>query len=229
MTETTESWPTLGPFIARQPAPLAGSGRLSGIAKQPATEALWLGVAGLEGDRVMERRWHGGEARALCIYPGQHYRHWQRAFPRGRFAPGSLGENLCCEGLDEQTACIGDRLRWGEALLEISQPRTPCRSLDQHLRSPGLGRSMAQEARTGWLCRVLEEGWVTADAPLLRLDCRYPQASVAALWHARNDPAVDERQLRAFIDLPPLARHYRGELRERLDLRRRQQDQGSLF
>jgi len=43
---------------------------------------------------------------------------------------GSLGENLTTRGIDVHDLRIGDRLRAGGALLEITKPRGPCSALD---------------------------------------------------------------------------------------------------
>ena len=43
---------------------------------------------------------------------------------------GALGENLTSRGLDMRSLRIGDQIRAGGALLEITKPRGPCRQLD---------------------------------------------------------------------------------------------------
>jgi len=43
---------------------------------------------------------------------------------------GALGENLTTRGIDVRQLRIGDRLRAGGALLEITSPRGPCLQLD---------------------------------------------------------------------------------------------------
>ena len=229
MADECQSWPVIGPLIREQARPLPDGGRLSGIDKRPAAQPIWLGASGFATDQVLDRRWHGGADRALCIYPLQHYRRWQRLFAQASFGPGAFGENLCCDGLDESQLCIGDRLRWGQALLEVSQPRSPCVTLDRRHRAPGLSRALAQSGRTGWLCRVLEEGWVESDAPLLISQPAANGVSVAQVWRCYSAQGVAEPELRQLIELPQLAEHYRRLFRERLDRRRAERDQGNLF
>jgi MOSC domain-containing protein YiiM len=43
---------------------------------------------------------------------------------------GAMGENLTTRGIDYRLLRIGDQLRAGGALLEITQPRGPCAALD---------------------------------------------------------------------------------------------------
>ena len=52
---------------------------------------------------------------------------------------GALGENLTTRGLEIRDLRIGDQLRAGGAMLEITQPRGPCRQLDVY------GASLKQE------------------------------------------------------------------------------------
>ena len=229
MPEHDPHWASIGPLIRPRPLPLAAGARLSGIDKQPVSEPLWLGRQGLAGDQVLDRRWHGGDERALCVYPQLHYHYWQRLLPQLQLGPGAFGENLCPDSPDETQLCIGDRLRWGEALLEISQPRAPCVSLDRRHGLPGLSRSLAQCGRTGWLCRVLEEGRVAPNAPLQRLNNPFPQASLARVWRCWQAPQAERAFSQWLCRLPALAQHYRQGLRERLDSQRRLEDQGRLF
>ena len=81
--------------------------------------------------------------------------------------PGAFGENLLTQGLDPSALRPGDRLRVGdEVLLELHDVREPCgtlRALDRRFPDLMVGRS-------GWVCRVLEEGLVRAGMPVTRLD-----------------------------------------------------------
>jgi MOSC domain-containing protein YiiM len=43
---------------------------------------------------------------------------------------GALGENLTTRGLNIHDIRLGDQIRAGSALLEITQPRGPCSQLD---------------------------------------------------------------------------------------------------
>ncbi|HJZ99168.1 MAG TPA: MOSC domain-containing protein, partial [Candidatus Solibacter sp.] len=44
--------------------------------------------------------------------------------------PGAMGENLTTRGLEIRDIRIGDQIRAGGALLEVTQPRGPCSALD---------------------------------------------------------------------------------------------------
>lgn len=68
--------------------------------------------------------------------------------------PGIIRENITTDGLNVNSLPIGQRLRVGEARLEVSAVCTPC-DLMETIR-PGLRRELW--GRRGMLCRVLEGG-----------------------------------------------------------------------
>jgi MOSC domain-containing protein YiiM len=72
--------------------------------------------------------------------------------------PGIIRENITTEGLAVNALMLGQRLRIGRALLEVTSVCTPCDQLEK-IR-PGLRREI--RGRRGMLCRVLEGGVVRA-------------------------------------------------------------------
>jgi MOSC domain-containing protein YiiM len=68
--------------------------------------------------------------------------------------PGVIRENITTHGLDVNGLAKGQRLRIGDAKLEVSAVCTPCDKLE-NIR-PGLQREL--RGRRGMLCRVIEGG-----------------------------------------------------------------------
>lgn len=71
-------------------------------------------------------------------------------------APGVVKENITTRGLALRELHPGQRLRVGEALLEVTLPCEPCSRMDD-IR-PGL--QLELRGRRGMLCRVVEAGWI---------------------------------------------------------------------
>ncbi len=117
---------------------------------------------GLVGDAQADLRVHGGPHRAVYAYPGEHYEHWNRVAGPGPWEPGMVGENLTTRGLDEENICIGDVLRAGTCLLQVSQPRAPCATLAARVGSNTFPDLFSRSGRVGFYLRVLEEGRVRA-------------------------------------------------------------------
>ncbi|WP_312952548.1 6-hydroxyaminopurine reductase [Superficieibacter sp.] len=142
--------------------------RPSAIDKVQVDGELTLTERGLQNDEQAEKKIHGGPDRALCHYPREHYRHWAQEFPEQAelFVAPAFGENLSTDGLTEQTVYIGDIFRWGETLIQVTQPRSPCFKLNFHFAISDMATIMQNSGKTGWLYRVIAGGKVAADAPL---------------------------------------------------------------
>ena len=135
----------------------------TGGAKSPVPRAMLL-FDGFEGDGQGDRRNHGGPDKAVCVYPSVHYPHWQRMLGRG-LDPGAFSENLTVSGIREARVCVGDVFRAGEALVQVSTPRTPCDKVAGKNGEKQLSKWISGSGYTGFYMRVLEEGLVkTGDA-----------------------------------------------------------------
>lgn len=176
--------------------------RPSAIAKLQVEGELMLTELGLVGDEQAETSYHGGPDRALCHYPREHYAHWKTTFPEQAalfFAP-AFGENLSTEGLTERNVFIGDIFRWGNALIQVTQPRSPCFKLNFHFSISDMSSQMQASGRVGWLYRVITGGKVSADTPL-ELVSRNSDVSVldaaAIAWHMPFDDEQYRRLMSA--------------------------------
>jgi MOSC domain-containing protein YiiM len=79
--------------------------------------------------------------------------------------PGVLRENITTDGLNVNSLEIGQRLRMGKALLEVTMVCTPCNQMER-IR-PGLRKELW--GRRGMLCRVVEGGVVRPGDPIEKL------------------------------------------------------------
>jgi len=68
--------------------------------------------------------------------------------------PGAVKENITTRGLNVRDLKGGQRLRVGEALLEVTVPCEPCYRMDEIRR----GLQDELRGRRGMLCRVIEAG-----------------------------------------------------------------------
>ena len=100
----------------------------SGICKQPVTKELFLTKMGFEGDGVADLKHHGGLDKAVCVYSIDHYPYWEEVLGI-KMSYAAFGENLSVSNLHEDEVCIGDVFKLGEAIVQVSQPRQPCRTL----------------------------------------------------------------------------------------------------
>ena len=190
--------------------------RPSAIAKIQVDGELTLTDRGLVGDEQAEKKIHGGPERALCHYPREHYLYWAREFPEQAewFVAPAFGENLSTQGMTEENVFIGDIYRWGETLIQVTQPRSPCFKLNFHFGISDMSAQMQKAGKTGWLYRVVLGGKVSADAPL-ELASRLNDVSVyeacAIAWHM----PFDDDQYRRLLSVAGLSTSWTRTMQKR--------------
>jgi MOSC domain-containing protein YiiM len=141
---------------------IKGRAVISCIFKKPSSGRVTVTKLGLEGDSQADLAVHGGEMKAVYIYPSEHYAYWRNEFPGMEMPWGSFGENLTTEGLSEGKLHVGDRLRAGTASFSVTQPRLPCYKLGMRFGSAKVVDLFLKGGRTGFYLRVLKEGAVGA-------------------------------------------------------------------
>ncbi|WP_100009790.1 MOSC domain-containing protein [Lentibacillus sediminis] len=187
---------------------------MTGIQKELVEEAF-LSKTGFDRDDVADKKNHGGMDRAVCVYPYEHYAQWEQEFDRPLPA-AAFGENLTITGMLEKDVCIGDTYQLGEAVIQITQGRIPCSTINKRTGIPTLLQRFVGTGYSGYLCRVLEEGTVRMDAEV-KLIQRHPErvpvhAATMIHLHGRNDREGMERVLQ----VDELADKWRKKLEKRL-------------
>lgn len=194
------------------------SGKASGIAKRPIEGPVEIRQRGIPVDEQADRRHHGFPAMALHHYPGEHYA-WLRetfgALPRLAGA-GSMGENIAARGLTEDDVSIGDRFRLGSALLEVSQPRQPCATIEQHHRQTGIVKAIVATGRCGWFYRVLEAGICAAGDALQREERGHEDWTIARTFAAVYGRKPDPSAMREIAGLPRVSDRLQRDIEKRI-------------
>ncbi|MBY0403459.1 MAG: MOSC domain-containing protein [Cyanobacteria bacterium] len=153
----------------------------SGIAKKPVDTPVYVDEEGLQGDTIVDRRFHGGRYKAVYSYAIEDYQAWGHMLaqdskakpgkPLSPFPTGGFGENLTTQGLDASMVCIGDQFQIGKDLiLQVTEPRHPCRTLGMHFQDMGIIRQFLKEGRFGIYYQVIQPGFVQAGDPILKLE-----------------------------------------------------------
>jgi MOSC domain-containing protein YiiM len=98
-----------------------------GIPKRSIPQAI-LTPHGLEGDAWDHPGIHGGPLQAVLLICAETVDELRES----GFAVyyGALGENLTTVGLDRKQMRPGQRYRTGQAVLELTKIRVPCKTLD---------------------------------------------------------------------------------------------------
>lgn len=138
----------------------------TGIHKRPVDGAVIAHERGLAGDQQADLKLHGGPDKAVYAYPCEHYAFWTArrlaAFRHEPLAPGSMGENLTLQGVLENQVWIGDRLHIGDAVFEVTEPRSPCFKFNVKMDLAHASKLMIQSGYSGFYLRVVKPGAVCA-------------------------------------------------------------------
>jgi MOSC domain-containing protein YiiM len=135
---------------------------VTGIFKEPVEGRVRARKLNLDGDGQADLRLHGGEEKAVYVYPAEHYDYWRGELPDMKLPWGMFGENITAEGLNENEVNIGDRFRIGGAVFMATQPRLPCYKLAAKFKRDDITKRFLRSGRTGFYLSVVEEGEVGA-------------------------------------------------------------------
>jgi MOSC domain-containing protein YiiM len=143
------------------PEVLSGKKYKTGINKTAVSGPMMVDAEGLVGDSICNRKHHGGVDQAIYLEGSLDLAWWAEELGRD-LPPGTFGENLIVEGLDNRTLAVGDRFAIGDVLLEVTSPRMPCATFAARMGEPTLVKRYARAARAGAYCRVLQGGMIEA-------------------------------------------------------------------
>jgi MOSC domain-containing protein YiiM len=198
---------------------LETEGQPTGIFKTPSAGPQHLTFTGLVGDVQADRRVHGGPEKALHHYAAENYARLAEAYPdcAAALMPGSIGENISTHGWREDTICIGDIFRIGTALVQVSQPRSPCWKINHKFGVADMSRFVADHGLTGWYYRVIEEGYVGMGDEFALQERPAPQVTLARLWQANIAHRPTLAELAELMTTPGLTPGWVEKLGDRRD------------
>lgn len=193
----------------------------TGIFKQTVTGRVAVHQFNLAGDGQADRINHGGEHKAVYGFASDHYAFWQKQLGLTDLPFGKFGENLTISDLDESRLSIGDRLRVGDSVLEITQPRVPCFKLGLIFGRDDMPRRFVENAATGIYFRVIETGSIAAGDEVSIAEPNSDQLSVQRLFRAYFDTSLPEHDktpvLQQALRIDALSDEWRDKLEKRLN------------
>lgn len=144
----------------------------TGIDKRPSADPLAVSApgpakagpgSGVAGDSIINRRYHGGDDQAVYAYAREDLDRWERDLGR-ELTNGVFGENLTTADVDVTGALVGERWAVGSdgLLLEVTSPRTPCRTFASWMGVRGWVKTFTAAALPGAYFRVIAPGTVRA-------------------------------------------------------------------
>ncbi len=141
--------------------PYHGNMISTGIFKYPVDGRVMLRATGFDGDGQADPSVHGGVEMAAYVYSQNSYDAWMTELDHP-LQPGEFGENLTVTGLTDDAVQVGDTLRIGDALVQVTSPREPCYKLGIRMGDHRFPARFRAANRMGFYLRVLEDGAVGA-------------------------------------------------------------------
>ncbi|MDO3637443.1 MOSC domain-containing protein [Mycolicibacterium arseniciresistens] len=187
--------------VARPRANPAKPSATTGIDKAPSDGAVLVQApgspgpgsgSGLAGDIIGNGKLHGGGDQAVYAYAREDLDNWSGRLDR-QISDGMFGENLTTSGVDVTTAVIGERWRIGSdgLVLELTAPRTPCKTFAAWLEIPGLIKTFTAAAVPGAYFRVITPGHVRAGDSITVTDRPDHGVTVQTVFRALlTDPSL---------------------------------------
>lgn len=158
--------------------------------------------SGVVGDHIGDTKHHGGQQKAVYAYAREKLDVWEGELGRS-LIDGSFGENLTTQGIDWTQALLNQRYQVGEAVLEVSVPRTPCRTFAKWMGERAWVRRFTEAGDCGAYFRVIAEGTVRPGDKIAALDepaHGFTMGEAFAAW--MGDDALARRMWELAI-LPP--------------------------
>jgi MOSC domain-containing protein YiiM len=147
------------------PERLPGKRYKTGINKHAFGGSVVVDREGLVGDAICNKKHHGGVDQAIYLEGSTTLDWWSEQLGH-KIAPGTFGENLVIEGLDNRGVAVGDRFIAGDLVLEATAARIPCATFAARMGDPQFVKRYTQAARPGVYCRVIHGGLATAGDPV---------------------------------------------------------------
>ncbi|MDL4841820.1 MOSC domain-containing protein [Aquibacillus rhizosphaerae] len=187
----------------------------TGFVKHAVTDSVWLSKHGFEGDGQADLKNHGGEEKALLMYPFEHYSYWNNRYNKN-FSVPAFGENITIVGLLEHAVFAGNIYSLGEAIVQVSQPRQPCYKIAEIHRVKDIPAVVTETGYSGYYFRVLKEGYVSNDDTLKLLEEEPNKISIAFIFGTLFHKKADINRIQQILKVDTIANSLRKSLVKRL-------------
>ncbi len=187
------------------------------IWKSPRDGRVRVSGVNIEGDEQSDLTVHGGQYKAVYVYPSEHYAYWRGELADADLPWGVFGENLTTEGLLETEVSIGDCFRIGTAEFQVTQPRQPCFKLGIRFGREDMVKRFVASGRSGFYVSIIRDGELgrgdVIDVTSRAVDSMRVADVFALKMLGRDSPAELARAASIAALTPSWREHFRSQLR----------------
>ena len=189
-----------------------GSEGQTGIDKRPIFGPVRFENNHVDGDVIGDKSAHGGYDQAVYAYAREDADWWEQEIAL-TIENGRFGENLTTQGVDVSAAVIGERWRIGSVILEVSQPRIPCRSFAGFWKRPTLIKEFMAAGRPGTYLRIIQEGEITAGDEIEIIHVPSHGITIADVYAAKNGERLKVEEIARVQELSTKYQEWAQSLR----------------
>jgi ferredoxin-NADP reductase/MOSC domain-containing protein YiiM len=146
------------------------------IVRDPVEGPIYFGEHGPDNNKTAVH------TEQVLAFSSEHYDYWTTALgiPRESWPWAFWGENITLDGLDELTLCVGDIVRAGDVVFEVTAPRTPCFKLSWRVgQTTDFLKRLNDSGLVGVYLRVVTPGTLRA-GELVRVEATGKSAVTVA-------------------------------------------------
>lgn len=123
------------------------------LVREAVSSANFVEGKGVEGDKKFGQ----SRGRQVNLLSRHSYEWFERNFGRELPMPGGFGENVVIDGIDPNWLDLGQRIRLGEAVVQVTTPRSPCAGFTEHVDGDKVSHFVGH---VGVMCAVVQGGTV---------------------------------------------------------------------
>ncbi len=195
-----------------------------GLPKPAQDGAVTLSAEGFANDKHRYHR-HGGPDKAVCAYTEMDYLALEDQgykpndpLAQGEWEGGAFGENILIDDVNPQRVRLGDCFYTSTVVMQVTQPRQPCKNLNVYHRD--LMKVIEAQFRAGFYLKVLQGGTLQAGETLYRENLRGMMLEqVNTLFYVTlrtGSPAEQRQAAEALLTQEHLSEDFKEDVRRKL-------------
>ncbi|MDT0017561.1 MOSC domain-containing protein [Listeria swaminathanii] len=187
---------------------------MTGIEKKLVKTAQ-LTMNGFENDAPHNLKYHGGVDRTVCIYPYEHYAKLAEMFGE-ELQITAFGENLIVTNMLENTVQIGDKFQIGETIIQVTEARNPCSTIEKFNAIPNLYKTIHETGLTGYLCRTITPGEIKETDEIKQIHQESHGVTVAFCHEKVLHKKGTNEDFERILAVEALSERYRDQVEKRI-------------
>ena len=183
--------------------------------KTPLTGSVHVNKLGFENDNQSDKKNHGGENQAVCVYPKSAYDFFKDTHDL-ELPDCAFAENISVLDVTDKDVCIGDQYSCGEVVFEVSQPRAPCWKISAVLGIKKLTPLVISDNKTGFYFRVLQEGKIDKTSTLKLLSRKHEKMTIHHINECFFNPSKNQENIKEILLCQAISQSMRKDFEKRL-------------